>query len=130
MPSIQEIMMASDASGQSNSFCKVNGPEKPAIEIFLPESKIRSTFCPTFIRISIARKELSMNSIYPTLGVDSTMPQHRLQNHNDNAQPTQNEYPIWYFFYGTLAQVEVLSDLLGTDPVYHDAKIRGGVLGS
>ncbi|KAJ4172029.1 hypothetical protein NW754_007627 [Fusarium falciforme] len=58
------------------------------------------------------------------------MPQHRLQNHNDNAQPTQNEYPIWYFFYGTLAQIEVLSDLLGTDPVYHDAKIRGGVLGS
>lgn len=130
MSSIQETMMASDSSGQSSSFCKVNGLEKLAIETFLSESIIHSTFCPTFIRISVAHKELSVNSIYPTLGIDSTMPQHRLQNHTDNPQPTQSEYPVCYFLYGTLAQTEVLSDLLGIDPVYHDAKISRGVLGS
>jgi hypothetical protein len=58
------------------------------------------------------------------------MPQHRLGNQNDSPQPTQHEYPVWYFFYRTLAQSDVLSDLVGTDPVYHDAKIRGGVLES
>ncbi|KAH7254669.1 hypothetical protein B0J15DRAFT_512887 [Fusarium solani] len=117
MSSIQETMMASDSSGQSSSFCKVNGLEKLAIEIFLSKSKIYLASCPTFIRISVARKELSANSIYPTLG-------------NDSPQPTQHEYPVWYFFYRTLAQSDVLSDLVGTDPVYHDAKIRGGVLES
>ncbi|KAJ3456644.1 hypothetical protein MRS44_016667 [Fusarium solani] len=130
MSSIQETMMASDSSGQSSSFCKVNGLEKLAIETILSKSKIYLASCPTFIRISVARKELSANSIYPTLGVDSTMPQHRLGNQNDSPQPTQHEYPVWYFFYGTLTQSDVLSDLVGTDPVYHDAKIRGGVLES
>ncbi|RSL44896.1 hypothetical protein CEP53_011000 [Fusarium sp. AF-6] len=130
MVSIQETVMASDSSGQSSSFCKVNGLEKMAIETFLSESSIHSAFRPTFIRISVARKELSTNSIYPTLGVDSTMPQHRLSNDTDNSQPAQDKYPVWYFFYGTLAESETLSDLLGIEPVYRDAKIRGGVLGS
>ncbi|RSM12568.1 hypothetical protein CEP52_002358 [Fusarium oligoseptatum] len=130
MVSIQETMMASDSSGQSSSFCKVNGLEKIAIETFLSESNIHSAFRPTFIRISVARKELSTNSIHPTLGVDSTMPQYRLSNDTDNSQPAQDEYPVWYFFYGTLAESETLSDLLGIDPVYRDAKIPSGVLGS
>ncbi|KAL2673784.1 hypothetical protein Neosp_012228 [[Neocosmospora] mangrovei] len=130
MSSIQETIMALDSSDQSSSFCKVNGLEKLAIEAFLSKFNIHSAFCPTFIQISVARKELSTDSIYPTLGIDSTMPQHRLRDHDDSPQPTQSEYPILYFFYGTLAQSEVLSDLLGTDPVYYDAKIHGGVLGS
>ncbi|RSL76614.1 hypothetical protein CEP51_009802 [Fusarium floridanum] len=130
MASIQETVMASDSSGQSSSFCKVNGLEKIAIETFLSESNIHSAFRPTFIRISVARKELSTNSIHPTLGVDSTMPQRRLSNDTGNPQPAQDEYPVWYFFYGTLAESETLAELLGTEPAYHDAKIRGGVLGS
>ncbi|RSL40772.1 hypothetical protein CEP54_016023, partial [Fusarium duplospermum] len=130
MAAIQETVMASDSLGQSSSFCKVNGLEKMAIETFLSESNIHSVFRPTFIRISVARKELSTNSIYPTLGVDSTMPQHRLSNDTDNPQPAQGEYPVWYFFYGTLAESETLAELLGTEPIYHDAKIRGGVLES
>ncbi|GJC94449.1 poly polymerase [Colletotrichum higginsianum] len=41
-------------------------------------------------------------------------------------QPTF--YPVWYFFYETLADPAVLKSRLGVEPVYHPAKTRGGVL--
>lgn len=118
----QETILASDSSGQSSTFCKINGLEKLAIEGFLSGSNLDMAFYPTFIRISIAHKELSANSMYPTLGIDPTLPQHRPSCQTDNLQPAQDDYPIWYFLYGTLAQSDILCELLGTDPVYHDAK--------
>jgi hypothetical protein len=51
----------------------------------------------------------------------------------DNAPsfvPAQVQYPVWYFFYGTLADVPKLSSLLslpeGSTPVLHPATVAGG----
>jgi len=42
--------------------------------------------------------------------------------------PEQDEYPVWYFFYGTLAYPVVLRGLLGKTPTYQPAKVDGGIL--
>ncbi|KAI0529949.1 hypothetical protein GGR58DRAFT_518840 [Xylaria digitata] len=84
---------------------------------------------PTFIPYSIAAKELSTTSAYPTLGIDATMPQYRLSSADDPALvPSQIQYPVWYFFYGTLADPVVLGRLLGVEPSYKDATVHRGIL--
>jgi hypothetical protein len=44
--------------------------------------------------------------------------------------PSQDQYPVWYFFYGTLADAAVLSRLLDLPadcvPTYREARVRGG----
>ncbi|KAK5724514.1 hypothetical protein LTR15_004560 [Elasticomyces elasticus] len=69
---------------------------------------------PLFIAHCVARKALAANSMAPMLGVDTTMPQHRL-NGAEEALPRQDQYPVYYFFYGTLADTEVLRRHLGDD---------------
>jgi hypothetical protein len=59
-----------------------------------------------------AAKDLSDMSIAPTLGVEATLPQHRICN---APSPLQSEYPVSYFFYGTLAEPDRLSRLLDLD---------------
>ncbi|OTA94659.1 hypothetical protein M434DRAFT_394460 [Hypoxylon sp. CO27-5] len=57
------------------------------------------------------------------------MPQHRPNSMDDpKLAPAQNEYPVWYFFYGTLADPMVLKRLLGHQPSYQPATVTGGVL--
>ncbi|KAF2447214.1 hypothetical protein P171DRAFT_519501 [Karstenula rhodostoma CBS 690.94] len=56
-----------------------------------------------------AAKHLSDISIAPTLGVDATLPQHRIST---APTPLQSEYPVSYFFYGTLAEPDRLARLL------------------
>ncbi|KAF3063504.1 poly polymerase [Daldinia childiae] len=59
------------------------------------------------------------------------MPQHRLCSNDDpKLVPAQNQYPVWYFFYGTLADPSVLKRLLNIniDPSYCPASVVGGVL--
>ncbi|KAK8221869.1 hypothetical protein M8818_000034 [Zalaria obscura] len=75
-----------------------------------------------------AKKELSPWSLYPMLGVDTTMPQYR----GLTAPPAQDQYPLWYFFYGTLADREKLASLFRL-PVTEisslvPAKITGGMI--
>lgn len=55
----------------------------------------------------MAAKDFSADSIHPTLGKDCTMPQHRLGSDTDSL-PHQSQYPVFYFFYGTLADPIVL----------------------
>ncbi|CAG9952159.1 unnamed protein product [Clonostachys rosea f. rosea IK726] len=60
----------------------------------------------TIIPISRDRKDLSHNSAYPTLGLDTTLPQNRPYSpivDHEKPQPGNEDYPVWYFFYGTLA---------------------------
>ena len=106
-------------------FCEIDGTIKQSIENWL--SRQKPTFRPTFIRISKAKKDLDSNSIYPTLGLESTLPQHRCSSDpgfNATLAPSpvpsnrtrqrpilQDEYPAWYFFYGTLADPVVLTRL-------------------
>jgi hypothetical protein len=77
----------------------------------------------------MAAKDLSSTSAYPTLGIDTSMPQHRLSAPEDpKCFPGQHEYPVWYFFHGTLADPEVLGRLLGIVPSYRNAYVQEGML--
>ena len=129
-------------------FCEIDGKIKQSIENWL--SQQNSRFRPTFIRISKAKKDLDSNSIYPTLGLESTLPQHRYSsdlvsdatlaqspvpsNHTGRRPVLQDEYPAWYFFYGTLADPVVLTRLLSPSetepPTLVPARISGGVIKS
>ncbi|KAK0724285.1 hypothetical protein B0H67DRAFT_640853 [Lasiosphaeris hirsuta] len=67
--------------------------------------------------------ETTKHSIKHRLASDSTLP-----------LPMQDEYPVWYFFYGTLADLAVLRRLLhggddNAEPLtYRPARITGGSL--
>lgn len=105
-------------------------------------SQVCPFYKPTMIRASVAAKELSSTSLYPTLGISTTLPQFRPDNHplesvsiSDSSspfRPAQNEYPVWYFFYGTLTDPIKLSrviDLNEEKPVvYKRAIVRRGQL--
>ena len=131
LSSLPEVINGEGDEGDA-SFCRVNGSEKQAILDFLA-THVSSTFNPTFIRIrQMASKDLSPISLAPTLGIESTLPHHRANSQHQIFEPTQDQYPVWYFFYGTLANPCILSELLGlnTEPVLYPASIKGGKLGT
>ncbi|KAK5119479.1 hypothetical protein LTR85_007579 [Meristemomyces frigidus] len=79
----------------------------------------QSDYRPLFISHSPARKDFCAHSLYPELGCDTTLPQHRLSHSSITSfaaeplpRPAQDEYPVWYFFYGTLASTQKLRELL------------------
>ncbi|KAL9614575.1 MAG: hypothetical protein Q9167_000944 [Letrouitia subvulpina] len=114
------------------SFCRVNSAGKAAIEQWLSQQK--SNHRPIFVRESMARKDLSETSIYPFLGIDATLPQHRLTTLNSTPEPRQNQYPVWYFFYGTLADNSMLAHQLQLPeqdiPILCPASVDYGILKS
>ncbi|MCJ1248252.1 hypothetical protein MMC30_005469 [Trapelia coarctata] len=110
-----------------SSFCRVDTMAKRAIEEWLSREQV--SYKPTFIRLSKARKELSSASSYPRLGQDSTLPQHRLSC--GESFPAQDEYPVWYFFYGALADPVFLAGLFSVPEAgmtLLPATISGGVV--
>jgi hypothetical protein len=129
-PSSTEVLAATNLSGQPFSFFKINGMDKLAIEAWLKEHP-HPGFEPTIIKDPYAQKDLSPTSLYPTLGIDTTLPQFR-PGLAAIPRRSQNEYPVWYFFYGTLTDASVLLKLFGPDyqAEYHAATIRGGTLKS
>ncbi|KAF5636961.1 hypothetical protein F25303_8164 [Fusarium sp. NRRL 25303] len=127
-PSSTEVLAATNISGRPCSFFKINGMDKLAIEGWL-EGYPHPGFKPTIIKDPYAQKDLSPTSLYPTLGTDTTLPQFR-SGPAATPRPSQNECPVWYFFYGTLTDPSFLSKLFGSNfqAEYHAATIRGGVL--
>lgn len=129
-------------------FCIISGKAKKTIEAWLVRQSL--LFKPTFVRLSKAQKDLDSNSIYPTLSRESTLPQHRLSSHADlqstipqngnrlfhsSMSPLQEEYPVWYFFYGSLAEPATLSQILSLPhaecpPSMTPARISGGTIKS
>jgi hypothetical protein len=95
-------------------FCQVSELDIFKITDWL--AKAYPTVSPTFIPINKAGKTLSPFSAYPTLGYDTTLPHHRPQNTGFEYVPTQNQFPVWYFFYGTLTDEAVLSKLFDPPP--------------
>ena len=87
-------------------------------------------FAPTFVRVSKSGKDLSKSSMYPTLGVDSTLPQYRPNSLDAEFMPSQNQYPVWYFFYGNLAVPDILTRRLALlkEPIFTPANVTGGVI--
>ena len=113
---------------QEGLFCRVDATAKKNIELFL--TPMRSLLQPTFVRCSLATKEFDKHSAYPTLGLDTTLPQHRLHKLDDCSAPSQAQYPVWYFFYGTLADPDTLIRLLNLEepPALQTASISGGII--
>jgi hypothetical protein len=121
-------MAAADSSGKAGSFFEINSINKATIEAYLRPKPSLRTFVPTFIPCNQARKSLSLHSLHPTLGIESTLPHRRLEQFSDTPRQAQNEYPVWYFVYGTLAEDYVLFDLLGYEPHLRKAQTHGGIL--
>ncbi|KAK6949774.1 hypothetical protein Daesc_008095 [Daldinia eschscholtzii] len=116
-----------DDSGEPTTFCKVSADTKETLLNYLSDQGLQ--FQPTFVRYSKAEKYLSSWSAYPTLGIDATMPQYRVNSMDDpRLLPAQNQYPVWYFFYGTLGDPSVLKRLLGCEPSYHPASVAHATL--
>jgi len=145
--SLSEPPQAVQAASETGDgiFCRIDGNMKQSIIDWLSQQK--STFRPTFVRLSKAKKDLAPTSIYPTLGLESTLPQHRsssylnsdttLPPHRGSSShttfsPLQDEYPVWYFFYGTLADNVLLTRLLSLPeaepPILVPASISGGLI--
>jgi hypothetical protein len=68
--------------------------------------------------------------MYPTLGVESTLPQYRADGVDAEFMPTQNQHPVWYFFYGNLAVPDILTRRLALveEPIFTPATVTGGVI--
>lgn len=125
---LPEVIQGSGDGGDA-AFCRVNGNEKIAIALWLGRQK--SSFNPTFVRLP-GKAKLSADSAYPTLGLELTLPQNRPVADDIVFRPMQNEFPVWYFFYGTLAEPVILTSQLSLseddDPVLKPATILGGEL--
>lgn len=117
-------------------FCRIDGNSKQSIDKWLSQQK--PTFKPTFVRLFKAKKDLSATSIYPTLGLESslsfarTLSQYRVSSSHTAVSPRQDEYPVWYFFYGALADTVLLTRLLSLlesePPILTPESISGGLI--
>lgn len=89
----------------------------------------RKSLDPTLTRTKYAIKDLSPISMAPTLGNDATFLQFRADNSGHLFLPMHNQYPVWYFFCGTLTEPEFLKQKLGLSemPVLRPALINGGI---
>lgn len=72
---LPEIVNGTGEKGEAR-FCLVDTAAKQAIEAWLLQDDLLDQ--PTIILDSRAKKELSRTSAFPTLGVDSTLLQHRV----------------------------------------------------
>ena len=126
MNELPEVLNGVGEEGDAK-FCVVDSAAKCAIEGWLSREQI--SYRPIFIRLSKARKDFSYTSAYPTLEVDTTLPHHRLHG-GVVFRPAQNEYPVWYFFYGTLGDPRVLSRVLdlAEEPALELASTVGGAV--
>lgn len=91
--------------GEADSmhFCRLSQSNINDLEAWAANCHIKKKF--TKIRLNIAHKDLEL----PMLGRDPTLPQHR----DSAATPLtcNREFPVAYFFYGTLASPSRLAQL-------------------
>lgn len=124
-PTLQAASETQDAV-----FCTIDCNIKQSIETWL--SRQKSTLKPTFVRLSKAKKDLAAISIHPTLGLESTLPQHRASSSITTGLVLQDQYPVWYFFYGTLVDPVLLTRLISLSdaepPIVEPASISGGLI--
>jgi Gamma-glutamyl cyclotransferase, AIG2-like len=124
LSNIPETLSGTDEEGEESKFVKVTRSTKDRIvEIF--KSPI---FTPVVVPLTApARKALGEYSLHPSLGIESTLPQFR---QSELVRPSQDEYPVLYFFYGTLAEPDRLVRLLDLDsePDLKTAFVIGGAM--
>ena len=114
-----------DKSDPEMRFCQVSAQQRNTLLTKL-------SFRPTFVRLSLSsKKDFDPNSKYPTLGIESTLPQHRLTCSSRRPLPYPNQYPVRYFFYGNLAIPSILSQRLSIPEKeigLYPAGITGGIM--
>ncbi|CAN9453888.1 unnamed protein product [Alternaria alternata] len=126
LPSQPRIIQGEGEDGIAQ-FCHVSDLDIPKIKGWL--AKAYPDISPIFAPINKARKALSPDSAYPTLGYDTTLPHHRPDSSACMYLPTQDQFPVWYFFYGALGNSSFLNELFGSPPEEHalvPALIHGG----
>lgn len=119
------IIQGLGEDGQAQ-FCEIDGASKARLLAWI--AKNHQGFKPTIVRISKAKKDLCAQSQAPMLGKDCTLPQYRSEKPGFEPAPGPEQYPVWYFFYGTLADPIVLSRHLGLNqpPAYTPAHVNDG----
>jgi len=107
-----------------STFVEIDGRTRAKILDWISQNY--AGFQPTIVRLSKAKKDLCAHSNAPTLSLDSVLPQHRLNN-AETPLPLQNQYPVWYFFYGTLQDPNILTQHLALDghPGLIPARVQG-----
>lgn len=125
---IPEVVTGTDDSGRETYFCRVDHDGRIAIAAHFADGALGRA--PTFLQLTQAAKSLSNVSAAPMLGVDTTMPQHRADKAGVEFRPRQEEYPVWYFVYGPLADPNELAVILGRSegPDYRAAAVYGARL--
>ena len=116
-------------SGDSARFCIIDRDAKDRILAWYTLTDQRHS-APVIVRLSESQKDLCSDSIAPTLGVDATFPQNRLNHEDDSVGVSQDQFPVPYFVYGNLAKHDILTENLGLTepPAYRTAKVRGGLV--
>lgn len=121
------VFRGTNNSCEDASFVIVNGIVKELIT-----RKLSGSFNPHFVYRPMAAKDLSASCLCPKLGIDFTLPQfkpHDAKSMLPHAMiPQQHDYPVWYFFYGTLGEPDRLTRLLdlAEPPTLDEAYVRGG----
>ncbi|KAF7538443.1 hypothetical protein G7Z17_g12634 [Cylindrodendrum hubeiense] len=125
---VPEVVIGTDDSGREALFCRVDHDTRVQIATHFAENNLGPI--PTFLQLTLAEKYLGPDSPAPTLGLDATLPQNRASSIGAVFRPSQDEYPVWYFFYGPLADPGELSIILrlSCEPEYSSASITGGRL--
>jgi len=90
------------------SFCRLSQSLMNALDAWIEKHCPNQKF--TKIRIGLAHKD---SGVLPLLGRDPTLPQHRPTLAARASERRLPEFPVHYFFYGTLADPERLSRLFG-----------------
>lgn len=130
LPTPPATIEGSDDDGTAATFVRLPHSTVTQPSAWLSTTGVPAYQRPTFIRLAEAEKKFSHDSPCPTLGIDTTLPQHRPNSSAAAFRPLQDEFPVWYFFYGTLAEPERLVNLLGLEerPVLLRAAVRGGAV--
>lgn len=131
---LSEAMSGTNDAGEKSQFHVISAATR--INLLNLLATTHPHFKPLLVKLpEPAAKDLSPTSMQPMLGlpdttIDTTLPQHRPRCKFHSCRPRQNEYPVWYFFYGTLGEPEVLVRLLGLtgEPVLYKALVRSGKL--
>ena len=128
---LTETPAITTGSGQLGdaSFVTIDTTAKDAITSWLSRHGTKG-FAPTIVKVSKSAKDLSAHSMCPTLGIETTLPQHRPQTSGAEFTPAPDQYPVWYFVYGNLAVPEILTRRLSLSepPKFTPATVKGGVI--
>lgn len=105
---LKEPPVKSTGQGESGDaeFCTISSSAKDRVLDWL--SANHPTYTPTIVRLSKSAKELSSYSLAPYIGQGTTLPHQRADTIGFEPLPRQNEYPVWYFFYGRLLESGLL----------------------